>query len=116
MASYKFPIKIQKLNEESEIWEDCYFSEEKKKSNNPIIHANINKTGGREYVNASSNISASTFDFKIRYFKGAEDIIYNTEIYRIIYDNRIFKIENVDRYAENKSEITLIGSYNGANN
>lgn len=115
MASYNRIIKIQKQNEE-EIWEDYYISENASKKKNPYIHANINKTGGSEYNHASSEITTGTYDFKIRYCKAIEEIIYNTEIFRIVYKNRIYDIDNVDRYAESNTEITLIGTFNGAKN
>lgn len=105
MASYKFPIKIQKLNLESEKYEDYYST-----------HANINKVGGKEYTQASTNISHSTFNFKVRYCEKMKDVIYNTEAYRVVYDNRCFDIKNVDHFEENKTELTIIGEYNGQNN
>mgnify|MGYP003540020190 CR=1 FL=1 len=58
MASYSIPILIQKLNLETEKWEDYYST-----------HTNINKVGGKEYTQASTNISNSTFNFKVRYCK-----------------------------------------------
>ena len=104
MASYNKPILIQKLNEETEQWEK--FCE---------TRANVNKTGGREYTNASTNISASTYNFKVRYRKSLEEVIFNTEMYRVVYNNRCFDIKNVDRYAESTNELILIGDFNGKN-
>ena len=103
MASYNIPITIQKLNENTEMWENFY-----------SCHANINKTGGKEYVNASTNISSSTYDFNVRFCEKIEEIIFNTEIYRILYNNRFYTIENVDRYGENHNNVTLIGNFNGS--
>ena len=102
MASYNLPIQIQKLNLDTEEWE-IYFD----------THANINKTGGKEYVNASTNISSSTYNFKVRYNAKTKELLFNTEVFRIVYDTRCYDIINVDRYAENNSEITIIGDYNG---
>lgn len=105
MASYKFPIKIQKLNEDTEKWEEYY-----------SLHANINKVGGKEYEQASTNISNSTFNFKIRYCEKMKEVIFNTEIYRVVYDNRCYDIKNVDRYGETKTELTISGEFNGKTN
>lgn len=116
MASYKFPIKIQKLNEDTEEWQDYYLSKEAEKNNNPVIHANINKVVGKEYTQASTNISHSTFNFKVRYCEKLKDVIYNTEAFRVVYDNRIFDIKNVDHFEENKTELTITGEYNGQSN
>lgn len=102
MASYKFPILIEKLNENAEKWEEYYHT-----------RANINKVGGKEYEQASTNISNSTFNFKVRYCEKMKEVIFNTEIYRVVYDNRCYDIKNVDRYAENKTELTIIGEFNG---
>lgn len=105
MANYKFPIKIQKLDLETEEYEDYYST-----------HSNINKVGGKEYTQASTNISNSTFNFKVRYCEKLEDVIFNTEAYRVEYRKRYYDIKNVDRYGENKTELTIIGEYNGKTN
>lgn len=102
MSNYKFPINIKKLNLDTEQYEDYYKT-----------HANINKTSGKEYFNASSNISDSTLNFKVRYCELIKDIIYNTEIFIIEYDGRVFDIKTVDRYAESKTESTIVGEFNG---
>lgn len=105
MASYKFPILIQKLNLDTEKWEEYYST-----------HANINKAGGKEYTQASTNISNSTFNFKVRYCSKMEEVIFNTEIFRVVYNNRCYDVINVDHYGESKTELTIIGEYNGKNN
>lgn len=105
MASYKFPILIEKLNEDTEKWEKYYST-----------HANINKVGGKEYEQASTNISNSTFNFKVRYCNKMKEVIFNTEIYRVVYENRCFDIKNVDHYGENKKELTITGEFNGKQN
>ena len=102
MSNYKFPILIQKLNLDTEVYEDYYST-----------HANINKVGGKEYVQASTNISNSTFNFKVRYCALMDDVIFNTEIYRVVYNNRCYDIKNVDHYGESKTELTIAGEYNG---
>lgn len=104
MPSYKLPILIQKLNIDTEQYENYYRT-----------HANINKVGGNEYQRASTNISNSTFNFKVRYCKLMEDVIFNTEIYRVVYNNRCYDIKNVDHYGESKTELTIVGEYNGKN-
>lgn len=102
MSSYKYPIKIEKLNTDTETYEEYYKT-----------HANINKVGGKEYEKASTNISASSFNFKVRYCEKMKDIIFNTQEYRIAYDNHYYDIKNVDHYGENKTELTILGEYNG---
>ena len=102
MASYNKPILIQKLDVDTEKWSDYYST-----------HANINKASGKEYFNASSNISSSTYNFKVRYCEKLKELLFNTEIYRVVYESRCYDIKNVDRYGENKNELTIIGDYNG---
>lgn len=104
MASYKIPILIEKLREADEKWEEYYKT-----------HANINKTGGKEYTQAATNISNSTFNFIVRYCEVMKDVIFNTEKYRVVYDGRCYDIKNVDHYAESKSDLTIIGEFNGQN-
>lgn len=102
MASYNIPIRIEKLNLDTEDYETYYST-----------HANINKVGGKEYENASTNISNSTFNFKVRFCELVKAMIYDTELYRIAYDNRYYDVKNVDRYGESTNELTIIGDYNG---
>lgn len=102
MASFNIPILIQKQDIYEETWSDYY-----------LTHTNINKATGKEYFNASTNISSSTFNFEVRYCEKVKEIIFDTEIYRIIYQNRIFDIVNVDRVKENNNKITLVGKFNG---
>lgn len=102
MASYNRPILIQKLDEDTEKWSDYYST-----------HTNVNKASGKEYFNASTNISNSTYNFKVRYCEKLKELLFNTEIYRVVYESRCYDIKNVDRYAESKTELTIIGDYNG---
>lgn len=102
MASYNKPILIQKLNVDTEKWSNYY-----------PTHANINKASGKEYFNASANISSSTYNFKVRYCEKLKEVLFNTEIYRIVYESRCYDIKNIDRYGESTNELTIIGDYNG---
>lgn len=95
-------ISIQRLDNDAEVWSN-YFT----------THAQINKASGKEYFNASTNITASTYNFKVRYCNALEDIMFNTSLYRIVYDNRIFDIVNVDNFMLKNHELTLVGDYVG---
>ena len=98
MSVYNKIIKFQKLDINTEKWEDYYISEKFKEEKNPYVHANINKASGKEYFNARTEISGSTFNFKVRYCEALKDLIFNTEIYRIIYENKVFNISCVKHY------------------
>lgn len=115
MAVYNKIIKFQKLDINTENWEDYYISDIAKKEKNPWVHANINKASGKEYFNARTEISGSTFNFKIRYCEALKDLMFNTEIYRIVYENKIFNIKNVDDYQLDHNELTIVGDYNVKN-
>jgi SPP1 family predicted phage head-tail adaptor len=90
-------IKIQKLNVDTEVWEDYY-----------CCYAEVNKASGREYFNAKTNITENTFNFKIRYISKLEDTIFNTTQYRIIYKNNTFNIINVDDKQEKHLKLTFV--------
>lgn len=92
------PIKIQKIDEESEKWSDLY-----------SLHARVNKTGGSEYLNAGANQSKATLTFELRYFKNLEAINYDRGSYRIIYRGRHFNIEDYDDYQEQHLTVKLAG-------
>lgn len=103
MAVYNNPINIQKLNNDIEIWEDYH-----------LTHAEINKANGKEYFNASTNISSSTYNFKIRFCKLLEDIQFNTSLYRVVYRDKVFDIKNVDNKNLKNHELTIVGEFNNA--
>lgn len=105
MAVYNKIIKIQKLNLDTENWEEYY-----------TTHANINKTSGKEYFNARTDISSSTFNFSVRYCKKLEDIMFNTEIYRVVFEKKCFDIKNVDDYMLKHKELVIVGDFNGKYN
>lgn len=98
MAKRKL-IKIYKLNEETEKFE--YY--------NTYHTLNINKSSGKEYFNARTEISTSTLNFELRYAESLKDIIYNTQLYQIVYDGIEFNIINADNFKEQNRKITLVG-------
>lgn len=97
---YDKPITIQKINEDTEQWEDLY---------DKPLHARVNKTNGSEYLNAGANQSKSTRTFEVRYFKALEDIDDNRGSYRIIYRGRTYNITDYDDYLEEHKTVKLLG-------
>ena len=106
-------IIIQKLDLDTEKWNDVYLTEKAEKDKNPIIRAEINKASGREYFNASTNITSGTYNFEVRYCKKLKDIKYDNASYRIVYDNQIFNIKNVDIPFEKNHLMTIVGDLVG---
>lgn len=102
MTVFNKLVLIQKLNLDTEVWED-YF----------LTHANVNKSSGKEYFNARVEISNSTFNFSIRYSPKLEDVMFNTEVYRVVYDSRIFDIKNADNFMMKNHELIIVGEFNG---
>ncbi len=96
-------IIIEKLNLETEEWETYYKA-----------YAEINKTSGKEYVNIKAVISKNTLNFDIIYNKKLENLIFESENYRIKWKNRFFNIINVDDYKMRHIKLLIIGeSVNG---
>lgn len=95
---YDKPIIIQKINEESEKWEDLY-----------KLHARINKSSGSEYLSAGANQSKSNRVFEIRYFKDLEAIDANRGLYRIVYRGQLYNITDYDDYLEQHKTVKLLG-------
>ncbi len=91
-------IKFQKLNVNTEIWEEYY-----------SCYSEVNKSSGKEYFNAKTNITKNTYNFKVRYIRKLEDIIFNTSQYRILYKDKIFNIINVDDKQEKRIKLTFVG-------
>ena len=92
------PIVIQKINEESENWENEY-----------LLHARVNKTGGSEYLGAGANQSKSTKTFEVRYFPDLELIDEDRGSYRIVYRDRYYNITDYDDYLEQHKTVKLLG-------
>ena len=102
MTVFNKLVHIQKLDQETEEWND-YF----------ITHANVNKSSGKEYFNANTNISSSTFNFSIRYSPYLRELMFNTDEYRLIYDDKYFDIKNVDNFMLKNNELIIVGEFNG---
>lgn len=92
------PIIIQKINEESEEWEDLF-----------SLHARVNKSSGSEYLNAGANQSKSNRVFEVRYFKELEAIDDDRGSYRIKYRERFYNITDYDDYFEQHKTVKLLG-------
>lgn len=96
---YDRPIIIQKINSDTEKWEDLY-----------KLHARINKASNdNEYLSAGAIQSKKSLTFEVRYFKGLEDISLNTQHYRVVYENHNYNIKDYDDYMLKHMTIKLLG-------
>lgn len=93
------PIVIQKINEITETWEDAY-----------RLHAHINKASSdNEYLNAGAIQGKKTLTFEIRYFADLEDVSFNLQCYRVLYQGVPFNIKDYDDYKLQHKSVKLLG-------
>lgn len=92
------PIVIQKVDE-SENWSDVF-----------ALHASINKSkSDNEYLNAGAVQGKKTLVFEVRYFKDLEDIEFNTQLYRILYQGVPYDIKDYDDFMLTHKTVKLLG-------
>lgn len=96
------PIKIQLQDPDTEEWVDKL-----------SLHATVNKTGGGSTFNAGTDQYNASLTFTVRYVRALEDLAYNTQLYRIIYRGRTFRIVDYDDFMEQHREVKLVGEYYG---
>lgn len=93
------PIIIQKINEESEKWENAF-----------NVHARINKAKtDSEFLGGGSVQGKRSLVFEIRYFKALEDISYNLSMYRILFEGVTFDITDYDDFMLRHKTVKLMG-------
>lgn len=93
------PITIQKINELTEDWEDVF-----------KLHARINKAkNDSEYLNAGAIQAKRNLVFEVRYFAGLEDISYNLQTYRVVYQGVPFNLQDYDDYMLRHTTVKLVG-------
>lgn len=92
-------ISIQRINEATETWGDWI-----------TIHASINKSkGDNEYLNAGAIQAKRSLTFEVRYFADLEDISYNLQAYRIVYQGVPFNIMDYDDFMLQHKTVKLLG-------
>lgn len=96
-------IQIQKLNEDIDSYSDYY-----------SCHAQVNKTGGNEYLIAGAVSTKNKFTFIVRYCEELKKLQFDTQSYRIIFNGIIFNILDADDFMQRHKTIKIIGeSING---
>ena len=89
-------ITIQKLNDD-EVYQDYY-----------KCHAQVNKTGGNEYLIAATVSTKNKFTFIVRYLQ------FDTQTYRLVFNGIVFNIIDADDFMQRHKTIKIIGeSING---
>ena len=94
---------IQKLNEENNSYSDYY-----------TCHSQVNKTNGNEYLIAGAVSTKNKFTFVVRYCEELKNLQFDTQTYRIIFNDIIFNIVDADDFMQRHKTIKIIGeSING---
>ena len=98
MAVFIQIIKIQKLNEDTQEYDDYY-----------TCHAQVNKTGGDEYLIAGAVSTKNKFTFIVRYCNELKNLQFDTQSYRIVFSNVVFNIIDADDFKQKHITIKIIG-------
>lgn len=92
-------ISIQRINEDTELWEDVY-----------NLHASVNKAkANNEYLNAGAIQEQRTLTFEVRYFRDLEDVANNTQLYRVLFNNVAYNITDYDDFMLKHKTVKLLG-------
>lgn len=91
-------IQVRKLNENTNLYEDYY-----------SCHANVNKTGGNEYLIAGAVSTKNKFTFVVRYCKELKTLQFDTQSYRIVFNDIVFNILDADDFMQRHQTIKIIG-------
>lgn len=99
---YDKAIAIQKQDETTEQWSDWL---------GKPLHARVNKTGGGRGMQAGADQFRATLTFEVRYFAALEELRYDSQRFRILYQGRAFKLTDYDDYQEQHRTVRLVGEY-----
>lgn len=96
------PIIIQVQDPNTEQWRDRW-----------KLHARVNKTGGGQTLVAGADQYRATLTFEVRHFAALEEMRFNPQPYRIIYQGHTFKLVDYDDYMEQHQTVKLVGEAYG---
>jgi SPP1 family predicted phage head-tail adaptor len=97
---YDRPVVLQKINDD-ETWSDI-----------KIVHASINKPNtnvSNEYLSAGAIQYKRRLIFEFRYFSELEDVAFNNQEYRILYQDVPYNITDYDDYMLQHKTVKLLG-------
>lgn len=102
-GAYRDLVTIQKLTTqrdsdgyETEIWEDYYSN-----------YAYINKLSGKEFWAAAETAAQNTVRFELRWHSQLD--LVNSKDYRLIFNDHIFNITNVDNVQFRNETVKISG-------
>ena len=95
------PIKILKINEVTEEWEEVF---------EKPLHASINKAkSDGEYLSGGAIQGKRSLIFEVRFFKDLEVIGSDMQGYRVVYDGTPYNIIDYDDYKLLHRTVKLLG-------
>ena len=91
---------ILQVCDENEVWSDLY-----------TLYARVNKSSSskNEYLNGGAERSIASKTFEVRYMEQLSVIQFNTQSYRIVYEDHNYNITDYDDYLEQHRTIKLVG-------
>lgn len=96
---YDKPISVQRINETTETWEDVL-----------KVHARINKAkSDNEYLDSGAIQAKRSLVFEVRYFSALEDISFDIQRYRIVYQGVPYDIKDYDDFMLKHKTVKLLG-------
>ena len=96
---YDRPITIQKIDPVTETWLDLF-----------RVHASINKAkSDDEYLNGGAIQGKRNLTFEVRYFALLEDIAFNIQSYRILYQGVPYDIKDFDDFKLMHKTVKILG-------
>lgn len=97
--AYDRPITIQRMDENTEKWEDIC-----------TRHAYINKArADAEYLAGGAVQGHRTLTFELRYYPGIEHIGANMQNHRIMYAGKPYNITDYDDFGEKHINVKMAG-------
>lgn len=97
------PITIQVQDPSTETWSDKW-----------RLHAlKVNKSGGGQALAAGADQYRTSLTFEVRYFRGLEEMRYNPQPFRIVYQGHTFKLVDYDDFMERHLSVKLVGEAYG---
>lgn len=96
-------IVIQRMDPDTEVWTDLL-----------RLHAiQVNKAGSSESFSAGREQYSPRLTFDLRWCRKLEDLRYDTQNHRIMYQGHTFNIVDYDDYMEQHLTVRLTGEAYG---
>lgn len=97
------PFTIQMQDPDTEAWADKW-----------RLHAlKVNKTGGGQTQAAGAGQYRATLTFEVRHFKALQELRYQPQLFRLIYQGHTFKLVDYDDFMEGHQTVKLVGEAYG---